>query len=94
VICQSCCVKMTCVSTQLRIRRGKAVQVVPIKPTLKTPGIVLMKLRYDGPLSILAFKFNLRLYTTDTSASHGRALQVDPSLTHDVYGYRVIIVRI
>ena len=92
---------MTCVSTQLRIRRGKAVQVVPIKPTLKTPGIVLMKLRYDGPLSILdgplsilAFKFNLRLYTTDTSASHGRALQVDPSLTHDVYGYRVIIVRI
>ncbi len=31
-------------------RRGKAVQVDPIKPTLKAPGTWRLKLRYDGPL--------------------------------------------
>ena len=42
---------------------GRAVQVVLIKPTLKAPGYMLLKLRYDGPLSEFAFKFNLRRYT-------------------------------
>jgi hypothetical protein len=38
------------------------VQVDPIKPTLKAPGIELLNLTYDKPLSIFAFKFNLRCY--------------------------------
>ena len=45
-----------------RRRRGRAVQVVPIKPTLKAPGIKRLKLIRDVPLSIFAFKFNLRRY--------------------------------
>jgi hypothetical protein len=39
------------------------VQVEPIKPTLKAPGIKLLKLKHDEPLSNVAFKFNLRRYT-------------------------------
>jgi hypothetical protein len=38
------------------------VQVDPIKPTLKAPGIKLSKLKYDKPLSNFAFRFNLRRY--------------------------------
>jgi hypothetical protein len=41
---------------------GRTVQVDPIKPTLKAPGIKLLKLKYDKPLSNFAFKFNLRRY--------------------------------
>jgi len=33
-----------------------------MKPTVKAPGIRRMKLRYDGPLSNFALKFNLRRY--------------------------------
>jgi len=44
---------------------GKAVQVDPIKPTLKAPGSMLLKLRYDGPLSEFAFNFNLRRYNPE-----------------------------
>jgi hypothetical protein len=36
------------------------VQVAPIKPTLRAPGIKLSKLKYDKPISNFAFKFNLR----------------------------------
>jgi hypothetical protein len=46
--------------------RGKAVQVHPIKPTLKAPGCPgtnRLKLQHDEPLSKSAFKFNLRRYT-------------------------------
>jgi hypothetical protein len=39
------------------------VQVDPIKPTLKAPGIKLLKLKYDEPLSNFAFNFNLRRCT-------------------------------
>ena len=42
---------------------GEAVQVDPIKPTLKAPGIKLLNLNYDRPLSNFAFKFNLRRYS-------------------------------
>ena len=38
-------------------------QVEPTKPVLKAPGIKLLKLEYDEPLSKFAFKFNLRRYT-------------------------------
>jgi hypothetical protein len=45
---------------------GKAVQIEPIRPTLTGPGIQRLKLQYDEPLSHLAYKFNLRRYTTAT----------------------------
>jgi len=41
---------------------GGAVQVEPIKPTLKAPGIKLSKPKYGKPLSFFGFKFNLRRY--------------------------------
>ena len=34
-----------------------------MKPVLKVPGSMLLKLIYDEPLSTFAFKFNLRRYT-------------------------------
>ena len=37
-------------------------QVHPIKPTLKAPGIKLLKLKYDKPVSRFAFNLNLRRY--------------------------------
>ena len=46
---------------------GRAAQVDPIKPTLKAPGIELLKLKFDEPLSNFAFKFNLRRYSTERS---------------------------
>jgi hypothetical protein len=42
---------------------GKAVQVDPIKPTLKAPGSERLKLNCDILLSTSAFSFNLRRYT-------------------------------
>ena len=43
--------------------RGWAVQVDPIKPTLKAPGTNRLKLNCDELLPTFAFKFNLRRYT-------------------------------
>ena len=43
--------------------RGEAVQVDPVKPMLKPPGTMLLKVRSDGPLSNVAFKLNLRHYS-------------------------------
>jgi len=45
---------------------GGAVQVAPIKPTLKAPGTQRLKLEFDDLLSTSAFKFNLRRYTKVT----------------------------
>jgi hypothetical protein len=47
----------------LSLDQGRAVQVDPIKPTLKASGTKRLKLQYDEPLSKVAFKFNLRRYT-------------------------------
>ena len=44
---------------------GRAVQVDPMKPTLKPPGTKRLILRCDIPLSTSALKFNLRRYTMD-----------------------------
>jgi len=41
---------------------GRAVQVDPIKPTLKPPGTKRLKLKFDVLLSTFAFKINLRRY--------------------------------
>ena len=43
--------------------RGRAVQVDPIKPTLKPPGTERLKLKCDSQLSTFAFKFNSRRYS-------------------------------
>ena len=42
-----------------RRQPGRAVQVAPIKPKLKAPGIVLLKPGYDEPVSSSAFKIQL-----------------------------------
>ena len=44
---------------------GRAMQGDPIKPTLKLPGTNRMKLEYEKLLSSVAFKFNLRRYSTE-----------------------------
>jgi hypothetical protein len=44
---------------------GMAVQVDPIKPTLKAPGSERLKLNCDIMLSTSAFKFKLRRYIQD-----------------------------
>jgi hypothetical protein len=41
------------------------VQVDPIKPTLKEPGTVRLKLKYEELLSNCGFKFNLRRYSKE-----------------------------
>jgi hypothetical protein len=48
--------------------RGIAVQVDPIKPTLKAPGTLRLNLKSDELLSNVAFNFNLRRNTTDAAA--------------------------
>ena len=42
--------------------RGRAVQVDPMKHTLKAPESVLLKLKYDQMLSNFAFNFDLCRY--------------------------------
>jgi hypothetical protein len=54
-----------------RRRRGEAVQVDPIKPTLKPSGAKRLKLNYDEPLSSFPFKFICRRYTVAASAERG-----------------------
>jgi hypothetical protein len=45
--------------------QGEAVQVDPIKITLKAPGTKRLKLQYYEPPSNFAFNFNLRSYIKD-----------------------------
>jgi hypothetical protein len=45
------------------MRRGRAVQVDPIKLTFKAHGSERLKLEHGKPLSSFAFKFNLRRYS-------------------------------
>jgi hypothetical protein len=47
------------------------VQVDPIKPTLKAPGTVRLKLKYDEPLTKFAFNFNLRRYIQEVLEAAG-----------------------
>ena len=54
--------------------QGRAVQIDPIKPTLKVPGTKLLKLEYDEPLSNLAFKINVRRYMKDRMQRTGDAM--------------------
>jgi hypothetical protein len=45
------------------------VQVDPIKPKLKPPGIERLKLSYDEPPSNFAYKFSFRHYNVPESGS-------------------------
>jgi hypothetical protein len=47
----------------LALHPGRAVQVVPIKPTLKPPGTKRLKLKYEELPLNFAFKFHSRRYT-------------------------------
>jgi len=47
---------------------GEAVQVEPLKPKLKPPGIKRLRLKHDDLLSSVVFKFNLRRYTLGCAA--------------------------
>jgi hypothetical protein len=60
--------------------RGRAVQVDPIKPVLKPPGLMLLKLRCDGPLSKVAFNFNLRRYSVGAACYAGDLSPPPPPL--------------
>ena len=62
----------------LACARGGAVQVYPIKPTLKAPETKRLKLNYDVTLSKFAFKFNSRRYT---EVKAGKADQAVPAVT-------------
>jgi len=80
-------------------RRGRAVQVGPLKPTLKAPGTKLLKLKLDKLLSILTqFCFQIQLALLHRGSHriagrggarcgleqrHGRAVQV-ASIKHRV----------
>jgi hypothetical protein len=44
---------------------GRAVQVDPVKLTLKAPGSKRLTLKYDGLISTFAFNFNLRRYSPE-----------------------------
>ena len=81
---------------------GRAVQVEPIKPTLKAPGTKRLKLQYDVLLSSFLFKFNLRHYTTPPSSCaswqglvHSSTFQLNLSrfchLLHPTYPTEVLV---
>ena len=53
--------------THLNAVTGRAVQVDPMKPTLKAPGSECLQLKYAYLLSTYAFKFNLRRYTPEST---------------------------
>jgi hypothetical protein len=53
-------------------------QVDPVRPTLKPPGIMLLKLIYNEPLSNFAFDFNLRRYTKAAKAAPAAPVSAAP----------------
>ena len=76
-------------------------QVAPIKPVLKPPGSMLLKLRYDGPLSKNGLNFSLRRYNTaeTTVAQLARTFQADGDTTptcncaHSCWGKPIKITK-
>ena len=54
-------------------------QVDPIKPKFKAPGTKQLKISNDGPLSNVAFNFNLHRYNTEVALepAGGAQLAVD-----------------
>ena len=71
-----------------RLAPSKAVQVDPIKPTLKAPGTKRLKLKHDKVLSSFAFKFNLRRYNPAMRTCDAVQARLDKAgSTHIVYRY-------
>jgi hypothetical protein len=56
---------------------GRAVQVDPIKPTLKAPDTKRLELIYDETVSNFAFKFNLRYCTPAAAAREVLSAAID-----------------
>ena len=52
-------------------------QVDPTKPTLTAPGPQRLKLKFDGLLSIFAFKIKLRCYNKETHKQLLREMSMD-----------------
>jgi hypothetical protein len=72
------------------------VQVDPIKPTSKPPGTNLLILKYDEPLSSVAFKFNVRRYslgsvTEPPCAAKGLVMRYDVRTDAGVSGAAVLL---
>jgi hypothetical protein len=63
-------------STRIYYGLGRAVQVDPIKPTLKPTGIQRLKLMCATLLPTLAFGFNLRLYSSERKVIHRRNKEI------------------
>jgi hypothetical protein len=64
------------------------VQVDPIKPMLKAPGIKLLQLKYHRPLSKFAFKFNLRCYSQVVAAAQrAGATSADTAMSRDMIAW-------
>jgi hypothetical protein len=61
--------------------QGRAVQVEPIKPTLKAPGTKRLKQQYDELLSSFPFKLNLRRYTKQTGDITAFHVCVNPGVS-------------
>ena len=61
------------------LERGRAVQVDPVKPTLKAPGTKRFTVKYEKLLTVSAFKFNLRRYSVVDAVRTGRQ---GPTLVH------------
>jgi len=55
-------------------RQGRAVQVDPIRPTLKAPGTKRLKLEYDRLLLCFAFYFNVRRCTKEEAPAETGAV--------------------
>jgi len=63
-----------------RVLRGRAVQVDPIKPTLKAPGSKKLILKHDQLVSNLGFDFNLRRFNVASLLADGTRLARPASL--------------
>ena len=61
-------------------------QVDPIKPTLKAPGLKLLILEYGKPLSNFGFKFNLRRHSTAAAAALQVQREDDAAAAHAEVG--------
>jgi hypothetical protein len=74
-----------------RVLPCRAVQVAPIKPTLKAPGSKHLKLEHENLLSYFPFKFNLRRYALATAAQHRYAQWMVTTLrtTRSAGGHRL-----
>jgi len=61
--------------------------------TLKAPGIELFKLKYDKPLSIFAFNFDLRRYNKILSAGVGMYRDSQLLLAFHIFEISAVLVQ-